>query len=513
MAYAASVNTMNIHGMAYSGENHNTTWPGFAIVQYFTGELVLQAGTIKKDVAFYLYKNPWSASVELEGTDLRNSGYSYEYLGPTNLESDEAVVEDGVLAIGGPAYRALVFDHQKYISPEAAHKVLEFAQCGLPIVIIGNAPNMTIGRSGSSRQKLVSESMSSIATLDNVKFIDDAKLLPKALLTFKVQPRVSVSSETPAPGLWSVWRETEDADLIYLYNVNETATFNLTFEVADDKIPYQLDAWTGEQRAWKTYQRTEAGVSLSLTLTADQTTIFAFAEHCGPKILHATSHSANIEKIWAGEREELIAFVNDSSAATLALSTGRQVDLPAQKGNFSISKLDQLVWNLTLQSWVPSDDSSVTRSVVKTIELGPQSSLRPWSAIGGMQNVSGVGVYTTTFSLPKNFELDQSAVLVHFGPILGTLRVWVNERLVPPLDVSNAEAYVTELLVLGENRIKVEVSSNLFNAVKARIDSIYTGGDPVSPQFRAQYTGADWQAYGLVGPVTTRVLRKVVIEP
>ncbi|KAF5009389.1 hypothetical protein FDECE_4380 [Fusarium decemcellulare] len=319
IAYAASVNTMNIHGMAYSGEYHNTTWPGFSIVQYFTGavwnqrfqawkylddamtfaermQLVLQAGTIKRDVAFYLYKNPWSASDEFEGTGLHNSSYSYEYLGPTNLESDEATVEDGVLAIG------------------AAQKVLEFAQGGLPIVIIGNAPNMTIGQSESSRQKVMSESMSSLATLDNVKFIDDAKLLPDALSALKAQPRVSVSAETPAPGLWSVWRETEDADLIYLYNANETATFNLTFEVADDKIPYQLDAWTGEQRAWKTYQRTETSVSLSLTLAADQTTIFAFAEHCGPKILHVTSHSANIEMIWVGEREELIALVNDSSS-------------------------------------------------------------------------------------------------------------------------------------------------------------------------------------------------------
>lgn len=95
--YAAGVNVMVIHGMTYSGEYHNTTWPGYTTFQYLSGEqwgprlpawkylddfmnwvgrtqLALQTGTTKRDVAFYLYKEPWSATVDQDGSDLRSAG-------------------------------------------------------------------------------------------------------------------------------------------------------------------------------------------------------------------------------------------------------------------------------------------------------------------------------------------------------------------------------------------------------------------------------------------------------
>ncbi|KAM5365409.1 hypothetical protein ACJZ2D_011007 [Fusarium nematophilum] len=529
-AYAASVNAMVVHGMAYGGGYVNTTWPGFAIVQYFTGEVwntrlpawnymddamgfaartqvVLQRGVFKRDVAFYLYKEPWTATEEYEGSDLRNAGFSYEYLGPANLASEEAVVEDGVLAPEGPAYRALVFDNQIYISPEAAKHVLRLAKEGLPIVIIGNAPNTTIGTAG---QHEVSRSMDSLPPLTNVKFIDGSDSLVETLAALDVQPRVSVAKESAASGLWSVWRETDDADFVYLFNDNETQTFNLTFEVADNKIPYQLDAWTGDQNPWKVYERTEAGISLSVTLVANQSTIFGFAEHCGPEDVHVTDHSENVEKVLAGQGKGLIAFVNDSAAATVALQDGSRVDLAASN---SVQEIGELLWNLTLESWVPSEDPSITRSVIDTIPLGVQDTLQPWSAIDGVQNVSGVGIYTTILPLPSDFDAQDTAILIHFGPILGTLRAWVNDDRIPPVDISHAEADISKFLKPGENSIRVEVSSNLFNVVKARIHSIRTGGDGVMPGTVGEYEDGDWQEHGLVGPATTRVLRKVVVEP
>lgn len=95
-AFAGGVNSMMLHGMQYGGE-YNATWPGYTPFQYVYSELwsprqpawthmnqtmaytarnqvVLQAGTVKRDVAFYLFKQPWSAGVFYDGADLRAEG-------------------------------------------------------------------------------------------------------------------------------------------------------------------------------------------------------------------------------------------------------------------------------------------------------------------------------------------------------------------------------------------------------------------------------------------------------
>lgn len=95
-AFAGGVNSMMLHGMQYGGE-YNATWPGYTPFQYVYSELwsprqpawthmnqtmaytarnqvVLQAGTAKRDVALYLFKQPWTAGVFYDGADLRAEG-------------------------------------------------------------------------------------------------------------------------------------------------------------------------------------------------------------------------------------------------------------------------------------------------------------------------------------------------------------------------------------------------------------------------------------------------------
>lgn len=95
-SFAAGVNAVVIHGMAYSGEFFST-WPGFTPMGYGFGDawgrrrpdwkflndsmmytarnqLVLQTGTPKRDIAFYRYDEPWSTTVGYEPQDLRASG-------------------------------------------------------------------------------------------------------------------------------------------------------------------------------------------------------------------------------------------------------------------------------------------------------------------------------------------------------------------------------------------------------------------------------------------------------
>lgn len=440
-------------------------------------------------------------------TNQANTGFSYEYLGPSNLALPEAVVVDGVLAPNGPAYKALVFDNQEFISEEAAQTVLEFAHKQLPIIIKGSAPSRSIGTLG---QEAVAATMGALKDFDNVRFIEDDEPLPDVLGEFGVMSRVSVSQETPSPHLWSVWRQTEDSDLVYLYNGNETQTFDLTFAVSKDQIPYWLDAWTGEQHPLQVYQRTESGLSVSLTLESDQATIISFSKSCISSGIHITSHSENVVKVYAGNNHSTVALVDGSNAASLTLSNGHQVEIPGLNSNSISENVELGLWNLTLESWVPSPDPSVTRSVVETIDQGLQETLRPWSAIERAENVSGVGIYTATLKTPPNYAAARVATIINFGPVLNTLRVRVNDELLPPMDNVNAKMDIAEYLHSGENAIRIEVSSTLFNAVKVRASSLLSGGLPIMDT--EPYDVAEFQEHGLIGPVTLKTLRKEVVS-
>lgn len=62
----------------------------------------------------------------------------------------------------------------------------------------------------------------------------------------------------------------------------------------------------------------------------------------------------------------------------------------------------------------------------------------------------------------------------------------------------------------GDNIIRVEVATTLFNGVKARInelESVYFG-----PMIAEVYELSPWQDYGLVGPVEVKVLGKVAVS-
>jgi hypothetical protein len=96
-AFAGGVNSMLIHGMQYGGEQPGSTWPGYTPFQFRFTELwsprqpawnymaetmnytarnqfILQSGVAKKDLAIYLYKDPYIISTVHDGADLRASG-------------------------------------------------------------------------------------------------------------------------------------------------------------------------------------------------------------------------------------------------------------------------------------------------------------------------------------------------------------------------------------------------------------------------------------------------------
>ena len=214
-SYAGGVNRMVYHVYPYKdGENAGNTWPGYS---NFTGNSwagnygrrnpiythvgqwsntymsrnsqVMQQGRAKTDVAVYMQKFE-STSPITNGTNgtlwrrywedlgLQEAGYSYDYLSPALLDLPNAQVTDDKLAVDGPDYDALIINTglkpQRHADsrsmPVRVAKILRFARNGLPVVMVGDAPDRAFGKGGDQAlrnvidQLLVEPTVNEVAT-------------------------------------------------------------------------------------------------------------------------------------------------------------------------------------------------------------------------------------------------------------------------------------------------------------------------------------------------------------
>jgi hypothetical protein len=163
-------------------------------------------------------------------------------------------------------------------------------------------------------------------------------------------------------------------------------------------------------------------------------------------------------------------------------------------------------WNITIEDWHSSPNRSAEQNVITTTQF-TNHSLVPWRLLGaGYEAVSGIGIYTTSFIVPQgDFVAGKLGALLHLGPVDNTIRAYVDGKALPPIDITNAVVDLSDALgdsvVSGSTHIlRVEVSSTLFNRVKADLDSVMVFGTRAS-QEQPEYANSPAKDYGLVGPV------------
>jgi hypothetical protein len=349
------------------------------------------------------------------------------------------------------------------------------------------------------------------------------------LINSGVVPRVAVTAVdggTDASQLYTVWRSVEDGrlDLVYILNRGPSSTFYLSFSVSGKSVPYILDAWTGTQSRLLTYVRTDSGISASFTLATQQSTIVAFRSSSeeSDDPLHVVSSSSNLARIYLDGNGQIVGLIDDANSASVLLSSNKQVNVPPlslSSNNTStlLPTINIKTWNLTVQSYAAPNTlstSSVSGNLTSIPISTPLRSLVPWTRIPGLERASGIGTYRAAFTIPEKNGIHDISYTLHFsGKVLNTLRVWVNGALLPAVDIA-APADGRDITPLlrdnEENQITVEVSSTLFNAVKARMNDLKSVGMGVRvPRY---YTQVQYAEFGLIGEVTLKSLRRVVLS-
>ncbi|KAI8212848.1 hypothetical protein K4K52_006995 [Colletotrichum sp. SAR 10_76] len=479
-SFATGVNNIVLHGYAYSGPYPGTTWPGYTPFQYEYSDIVYNK------------------------SDLNEFGYTFEYLGPSNLVSDHAKVVNGVLAPEGPGYTALIIYNQSQITPNASSALVDFAQSGLPIYIVGTLPNVTIGING---QEEVSSSMDELLTYDSVRFLSTEAFSPSLLIADGVFPRANTHGNSNASNLYTFWTSdtSSQSNYVYLYNTGEDGTFDISLSASPNTAPFILDAWTGKRIALAVYQNTSTGITTRVGLKAHQTLILELSVSTENN-LFVIEYSPNVESIHSSSSGNLDIWLHGSDEAWLKLSNGTQIALPpAASPAQAVIILSP--WHLVVNSYGPSADNDTLEGEVTIIDGGQLDSLRPWTNIYGIEHLSGVGTYSTSFEWVVD---DQAAVTINFGTVLNTLRAWVNGKQLAPVDPTDPVADISRLIITGNNTLKVEVTTTLFNSVKANVDRIFSIG--LGPQTPTYYTEAAWEKFGLIEPVEFRSFRTLTVS-
>lgn len=517
--YAAGVNQAMLHGFAYA-DAPDVTWPGFAAFSpYYDGaigygeawgprmpqwqhmpdiagylarsQLVLQSGTPHYDLVFLRQKG-WASTgigpvwVTRNGTQV---GWSHGFATAAMLDEPMVEVRDGRLAPDGPAYKAMVFEPDKFrgreltILPATARRVLELGRAGLPIVLLGDWTRAEpIGLPQPGEIDEVRQLMTEIAALSTTRTVTDENEIGNALADLGVSPDVDHDPST----VMHVRRVVGDTDLYYLANAKHAENRRLQRVTQDvwltstrsDAVPYRLDAWTGRVTPIALYERDGDQVRVGVDLRPGQSTIVALAAPQPGNRPSAVSTSGD-DVVREGGR--LLVRASTAGEVVTTLANGTTVRNAIERVR---EPVDLTGWDLEVEDWQPGNSATETVRPVRRKRL---DGLAPWSEVSGLEDVSGVGRYRTEVDLGKDWKKPVDGARLELGEVTDTFRVTVNGEALPACDVLDTTVDLGHRLKPGRNVIEVEVTSTLLNRLRT-----------VTPDV---YGVANRAEYGLLGPV------------
>lgn len=429
-------------------------------------------------------------------------GYGYEFISPTNFDLPLAkVIKNKILAPDGPSYKALVLRSTDTLTLAGTQKIVQYAKQGLPIIIQGGIPNKIASANGL---KQAQANIQNILSLKNVRQVGPGPLAP-TLASMGIQPRAKVSGAT-----WlTYWRYDRNAGVNYVFIFNEgtnKTSGTVTFQTTDK--PFLLNAWTGTQEPILNYvvSRSDKTTTIPLTISAGQTILIAFKSHveriAAPQTYITAATVPILGYVYKQPNSITIKVPMSSANGFITLSNSNTVYIPPQQARAPITLRN---WHLIAESWTPSpsffDSNSIGTKTNKTFTL---PDLASWPDIPGLANTSGIGYYSNFFTWEPSS--DGSGAFIDFGAIQNTVRVRVNDKSLPPLDLSNASADISAYLQRGRNTIEAIAATTLYNALVPIYPQLSTGG--THPTF-----GPGLPGLGGVPSVPAGLLETVVITP
>uniref|UniRef100_A0A0W0ETP8 Secreted protein n=2 Tax=Moniliophthora roreri TaxID=221103 RepID=A0A0W0ETP8_MONRR len=537
LQFAGHVNLIMLHGYAYSGPYPGTTWPGFCTFAYLFADMhgpkmpgwthykgyldflarnqyILQSGVPKVDVALYRkgYDTVKDQSL-FPSTSLIEAGYTYEYVSPENFNLPGVVVEDGRLALGGPAYKALVLNRVQNITIDGAQHLIDFANDGLPVVIAGGIPNGIPGFDADGTKSSQAQAlMQQLTTLPTVKVVQDEDAVPGALSSLGVRPVAGI--EPSVSTLYTVRRdEASNAGItshFFFFNqANNSIDGTLTLNIGFQGLPYTLDAWSGTVSPifiWDSPSPEIISIP-GFSLAANETALITITsesefEGVSSPVVHVSNADSEVFA-GASTRGSIELRSTTEGSKKVTFSTGDTQTIKFSLEGETVRELTG--WQLNITKWTPPEDLSQIPSVlVPEPAINLTQGLIPWDQLEGHKNTSGLGTYITTFEWSHAID-SNVGVQLDFGVVVHTLKAWLNGIELPTADPTHPVVDISNLVQEGSNTLRVDAASTLLNVVNS-VPGITSLGVPRFSIFQRN------QQYGLVVPVRLIPYSRVTME-
>jgi len=497
--YSHGINRSILHGSAFSRSfnRYNSAWPGwnfwsfsswngrqiyFDDVDTFSGyvartQTLFQNGKPKVDLAVLLgTESSFNIQSGNSMETLLDKGYSYDLLSEALLKLSTAKVENGVLCSSGPAYRALIAREAKIFSAKTIESLIEYAKNGLPIILFNCNIQRVYGTNrDDNNDTLLAKNLAELMKMSNVKTAETQEEILSILSGFGVDPAASYT----VPGLEASRRGATEGNYYYLYN-GGNSRLETNVALKGTGTPYVLDAWSGDITPLAYYTSSDDRIHAGIKLEPREATIIAIAEDITefPKVkdLFVTDISGG-EVVYDGGN--IAHRAEKSGTYTVSLSDESEKTIAVDKVPEAVALADG--WTLKLESWGPDPEANKidpTISAKKTISFeGIQ--LAAWPKLSAtsqqlatlgaksMSNVSGIGYYSKTFSLPADWDQNMGAYmrLEHGGDMI--TEVTVNDNRIDNINQLTNVVDVGAFLKSGSNNLAIKLDTTLKNRMEA----------------------------------------------
>jgi len=459
---------------------------------------ILQAGTAKVDTAVFVFKYGSFTPIWQDPT-LARAGYTYDFVSHNTLTLETARVENGVLNPDGPAYRALIVADQTYMDVATAERLIEYADAGLRIFVVGTFPSkVPFFKDWQEDEKRLGRLVQTLSDHENVTVVASEEAVPAAMEAEGILPNAGVAE--PAD-LLTARRDVGGISYYYIFNDSD-ADVDTEITLAGSGNVYDIDLWSGAVTQTADHKVGNGTVTKRLRLTAKGAKMAAVGK--GDLLNTAPMPSG------ASEAKTAAVTGNAPADASVVVMNGDLYLRASASGEYRVifgdgknetvqvaglPKAFELSrgWHLTVERW--QDDTAtpnIKYDTLKTVIPVGETDLVSWRRIPALGDaVAGIGTYSVSFTLPDTWRVADGAVIAFPGLGARGAAVFVNGTKVY-LDHLTKRVDAGNLLTPGANDLKVVLYTTLGNQLIA--DGVLTGG--------WNRRKVEYQDYGITGPVT-----------
>jgi hypothetical protein len=354
----------------------------------------------------------WTKECAALGSELVANGYYYQFFNEDSLL--KAVVEDGQVHMGEAAFETLILFKETALPAAAAEKLSALASAGIPVLLVGSCPERDPGfLDFPARDQRVKSALQAA----HVPVLDHSGQVLETLSARGIAPQVVYTQAQKSLGfIHKIDRESGTEWFFLRSRTRKEQSIHLSLR-ADKRVPVELDLWHGTA-ARLPFQSTGAeAVSLELT--------------------------------FGGYTSRMIALVTEADAA----------GLPEAAAELNESRLETI---LELTDFAFTAQRRLANNDRRPIALRLPRAV-DWRSLPELADLSDPGDYQVSFPLPA---LDPNArYFLCFERVCDRADVTLNGQALPPLLVMPWRLDLTGLLVEGENRLSIQVTPTLRNAL------------------------------------------------